>query len=443
MKIVDEFTGRILEGRRWSEGLHQAIEAKEGVRDPGGEPDARDDHAPELLPHVRQARRDDRHGADRGERVHRRSTSSPVVQIPTNRADGPRATATIRSSRPRTASGRPSSRTSRSATKHGQPVLVGTISVEISELLSAAADAAGDPAHRPQRQAEHAARGARSSRTRARRARSRSRPTWPAAASTSSSGQPRAPAELELAKLGLTPEMPDYDEHRAARARGDRAPGRGGRKDVVEAGGLYVLGTERHESRRIDNQLRGRSGRQGDPGETRFYLSGRGRPRAPVRRRPDLQDPRPPRDPDDEGTRSRSRRRCSPSRSRSAQKKVEEQNFLARKHVAQVRRRPQPAARGDLHLPRRGARGSRHVRAGAREIVTLIERTVDEYTEGDFVDDWDVPGLLSRMQEIFNPSDAVLATNSRTVDREDLTAAPPGGGDGAIRPARAGARARS
>ena len=57
VKIVDEFTGRILEGRRWSEGLHQAVEAKEGVRDPGGEPDARDDHLPELLPPLRQARR--------------------------------------------------------------------------------------------------------------------------------------------------------------------------------------------------------------------------------------------------------------------------------------------------------------------------------------------------------------------------------------------------
>ena len=64
--IIDEFTGRILEGRRWSEGLHQAVEAKEGVGDPRGEPDARDDHAPELLPHVRQARRHDRHGAHRG-----------------------------------------------------------------------------------------------------------------------------------------------------------------------------------------------------------------------------------------------------------------------------------------------------------------------------------------------------------------------------------------
>ena len=70
VKIVDEFTGRIMEGRRWSEGLHQAIEAKEGVR-PGGERHARHDHAPELLPPVREARRHDRHREDRGEGVRR------------------------------------------------------------------------------------------------------------------------------------------------------------------------------------------------------------------------------------------------------------------------------------------------------------------------------------------------------------------------------------
>ncbi len=71
VKIVDEFTGRIMEGRRWSEGLHQAVEAKEGVRDPGGARHARDDHAAELLPPLREARRHDRHGEDGGEGVRR------------------------------------------------------------------------------------------------------------------------------------------------------------------------------------------------------------------------------------------------------------------------------------------------------------------------------------------------------------------------------------
>ena len=89
VKIIDEFTGRILDGRRWSEGLHQAVEAKEGVRDPGGEPDARDDHLPELLPALRQARGHDRHGADRGDRVHEDLRAAGRAG-PDEHADGPR-----------------------------------------------------------------------------------------------------------------------------------------------------------------------------------------------------------------------------------------------------------------------------------------------------------------------------------------------------------------
>ena len=89
VKIVDEFTGRILEGRRWSEGLHQAVEAKEGVQDQGGEPDARDGHAAELLPHVRQALGHDRHRVDRGRRV-RAHLRPPGRVDPDQPADGPR-----------------------------------------------------------------------------------------------------------------------------------------------------------------------------------------------------------------------------------------------------------------------------------------------------------------------------------------------------------------
>ncbi len=87
--IVDEFTGRVLHGRRYNEGMHQAIEAKEGVADPAGEPDPRDDHPAELLPPLRQALRHDRHGPDRGRRV------APDLQArrradPDEHADGPR-----------------------------------------------------------------------------------------------------------------------------------------------------------------------------------------------------------------------------------------------------------------------------------------------------------------------------------------------------------------
>ena len=135
VKIVDEFTGRIMEGRRWSEGLHQAVEAKEGVADPGGAPDARHDHAPELLPPLREARRHDRHREDRGEGVRRdlRPRGRPDPDQRRGRAR--------RQERPDLQDDRgevrtPSSPTSRSATTKGQPVLVGTIAVETSEYLS-------------------------------------------------------------------------------------------------------------------------------------------------------------------------------------------------------------------------------------------------------------------------------------------------------------------
>ena len=138
VKIVDEFTGRILEGRRWSEGLHQAVEAKEARADQGGEPDPRDRHAPELLPHVREARGHDRYRGDRGGRVRahlRRSRS--CRSRPTGRWSA--TTSPTSSTRPRTPSSTPPPTTSPERHETGQPVLVGTISVEKSEQLVATA----------------------------------------------------------------------------------------------------------------------------------------------------------------------------------------------------------------------------------------------------------------------------------------------------------------
>ena len=157
----------------------------------------------------------------------------------------------------------------------GQPVLVGTVSVEKSELLSGPAEAQGHPAHRAERQAARR-RGARSSRSPATRARSRSPPTWPAAAPTScsaarSSSWPTRSCAARASTRSRTPTTtrrpgPRCVERIKAQVAAEH-------DEVKDAGGLYVVGTERHESRRIDNQLRGRSGRQGDPGESRFYLS--------------------------------------------------------------------------------------------------------------------------------------------------------------------------
>ena len=150
---------------------------------------------------------------------------------PDQPADGPQGPATTSSTRPRTRSSRRSIDDIAERHEAGQPVLVGTISVEMSELLSSLLERKRHPAQGAERQAARA-RGA---------DRRRGRP----------------------AGRG-------HDRHQHGRPRHRHQAGRGRARTL---GGLYVLGTERHESRRIDNQLRGRSGRQGDPGETRFFLS--------------------------------------------------------------------------------------------------------------------------------------------------------------------------
>ena len=126
--IVDEFTGRLMPGRRWSDGLHQAVEAKEGVGVQRGEPDPRDDHLPELLPAVQEARRHDRHRRHRGRGVLAASTSSTSSSIPTNRPldphDGRRPRLPHRAGEVRARSSRRSSR----STRRGRPILVGTTS---------------------------------------------------------------------------------------------------------------------------------------------------------------------------------------------------------------------------------------------------------------------------------------------------------------------------
>ena len=246
-----------------------------GRRDQAGEPDPRHDHPAELLPPLREALRHDRYGADRGRRVQQglQARRGPDPDPP---ADDPRGPVRRRSTRPRRPSSTRSSRTSSSGTSTGQPVLVGTVaSRSPSSCRRCCASAAASrtrcstPSTTPGRP--------RSSPRRAARAPSPSPPTWPAEAPTScSAATPSSWPPPSCAAAGLDPdETPEEYETALARgaARRQARPCEAEHDEVIELGGLYVLGTERHESRRIDNQLRGRSGRQGDPGESRFYLS--------------------------------------------------------------------------------------------------------------------------------------------------------------------------
>ena len=332
VKIIDEFTGRILDGRRWSEGLHQAVEAKEGVRV------QEENQTLATITLQNYFRLYDKLAGMTGTALTEATEFMKiyklgVVQIPTNRRWSAR-TRTTRSTRPATASGTPSRARSRSATPRASRCSSAR-SPSRSPSCSASSSRSGasrTPSSTPSPSTPSAR--ARSSPRPAGPARSRSPPTWPAAASTSSSAAtPSTSPSCELAKLGLKPRDPDYEERFDEILPKIEEQVEEDRERVMEAGGLFICGTERHESRRIDNQLRGRSGRQGDPGESRFFLSAEddlvrlfaGDRIYKILDRLGAVD--------DEGDEEPIEAEMLTKQIEKAQRKVEEQNFLIRKRV--------------------------------------------------------------------------------------------------------------
>jgi preprotein translocase subunit SecA len=266
--IVDEFTGRILEGRRWSEGLHQAVEAKERVK-------IKEENQTLATVTLQNYFRmyDKLSGmtgtaaTEAGEFAH--TYGLEVVSIPTNRpmvrSDGADLIYKTETAKFDAVGDDIEERHAA-----GQPVLIGTISVEKSELLSRLLEKRGIT-HRVLNAKQHE-----------REAHVVAQAGRPGAVTVATNmagrgvdillgGNPEGLAEQELLASGTTiQESPEKYAELVERFTAECATGGA---QVRELGGLYVLGTERHESRRIDNQLRGRSGRQGDPGESRFYLS--------------------------------------------------------------------------------------------------------------------------------------------------------------------------
>ncbi len=270
--IVDEFTGRILNGRRYNEGMHQAIEAKESV--------AIKDENQTLATITLQNyfRLYDKLAGMTGTATTEANEFHQiyklgVVPIPTNK---PMIRADQADVIYQTAQAKFEACVEDIAERHeaGQPVLVGTTSVEKSEILSRMLKRHGVPhevlnAKYHEREATIIAQAGRKGAVTV--------ATNMAGRGTDImlGGNPEFIADTELHQRGLSPVETPEDYEAAwpeAVAKAQRAVATE-HEEVVEAGGLYVLGTERHESRRIDNQLRGRSGRQGDPGESRFYLS--------------------------------------------------------------------------------------------------------------------------------------------------------------------------
>ncbi len=270
--IVDEHTGRVLAGRRYNEGLHQALEAKENV-------EIKDENQTLATVTLQNFfRLYDKLSGMTGTAMTEASEFNKiynlgVVPIPTNqpmiRLDAPDLVY-------RTHGAKFDAVVEDLAERHvtGQPVLVGTTSVEQSEELSIALRKKGVP-HSVLNAKQHAKEA--SIIAQAGRKGSVTVATNMAGRGTDImlGGSPEALAEEALTKQGLDPlDTPDEYEKAwpAAVARYEKQVA-AEHAEVVDLGGLYVLATERHESRRIDNQLRGRSGRQGDPGESRFYLS--------------------------------------------------------------------------------------------------------------------------------------------------------------------------
>ncbi len=270
--IVDEHTGRILRGRRYNEGMHQAIEAKENVK-------IKDENQTLATITLQNYFRlyDKLAGmtgtAKTEESEFHQIYKLGVIPIPTNmpmiRADQPDLVY-------RTVDAKFDAVVDDIVERHrqGQPMLVGTVSVEKVRAPVDAAQAPRHPARGPQRQVPRARGGdRRPGRAQGRRHRrhehGRPRHRHHARRQPRVRGSRRAGAAWTRSGRhagGLRRGL-------AGRAREGHGAVAAEHDEVVELGGLYVLGTERHESRRIDNQLRGRSGRQGDPGESRFYLS--------------------------------------------------------------------------------------------------------------------------------------------------------------------------
>ncbi len=391
VKIVDEFTGRILEGRRWSEGLHQAVEAKERVRI------KEENQTLATITLQNYFRMYDKlagmtgtANTEAGEFAH--TYGLEVVTIPTNmpmiRADRPDL---IYQSEPAKFEAVAEDISERHDA--GQPVLVGTISVEKSELLSRLLDKRG---------IEHRVLNAKQHEREAHIVAQAGRPHAVTVATNMAGrgvdillgGDPEGLAREELLAGGSTvEESPDKFAELVERYRDEcRADG----ERVRELGGLYVLGTERHESRRIDNQLRGRSGRQGDPGESRFYLS--------------LED-----DlmrlfatgamnwvmgkafPDDVPLEAKMVTRAI----ERAQRTVEDRNFEIRKDVLKYdevmneqrkviyRRRQQILEGGDLRDDTVDA------------VEAAIDRVVVASCPGEFPEEWNVEELVREMQTVF------------------------------------------
>jgi preprotein translocase subunit SecA len=370
VKIVDEFTGRIMEGRRWSEGLHQAVEAKEGVA-------IQEEHQTlATITLQNYFRLYEKLGGMTGtakteEKEFVEIYGLNVVEIPTNvpverldkndlifKSVEAKFAAVVNDVKERS--------------EKGQPVLVGTIAVETSEYLSELLKRQGVP-HTVLNAKEHA-------------------------------------REAEIIKDAGRSGAVTIATNMAGRGVDIKID-----DTVRELGGLYVLGTERHEARRIDNQLRGRSGRQGDPGETRFYLSGQddlvrlfaGDRIKNIMERFKLPDDQP------------MEAKILSRQIENAQRKVEEQNFVARKNVLKYDD-VMNVQRQVIYEQRNRVLHGEDLGEDIREqwLPDVLSDVVSDYTASESTDDWELGDLVGAMDALYGTG--VTAAELTGLDRDAI-----------------------
>jgi preprotein translocase subunit SecA len=398
--IVDEFTGRLMPGRRWSDGLHQAVEAKEGVKI---ESENQTLATITFQNYFRMYKKlaGMTGTADTEAAEFAKIYNLEVIVIPTNKP-------MVRSDHPdvvyKSEKGKFDAVIKEIAELHqrGQPVLVGTISIEKSEVLSHLLKKKNIPhsvlnAKYHEREAEIIAQAGRSG------------------AVTIATNMAGRGTDIVLGgnPEGLAREFlrdkADYSEEewKKALSRADNVC-TGERGKVVSAGGLHILGTERHEARRIDNQLRGRSGRQGDPGSSRFYMSleddlmrifGSDRISG-LMGKLGMEEDMP------------IENKMVTRAIENAQKKVEEHNFDIRKHLLEYDD-VMNKQRTEIYSFRREILKGENLK---ERILDMVEEVIDELLfiycpEEKHRDDWDMKGL----------KDAVYGIFSVTPDASDAT----------------------
>ncbi|WP_041701355.1 preprotein translocase subunit SecA [Gottschalkia acidurici] len=426
--IVDEFTGRLMHGRRYSEGLHQAIEAKEGLEV------NRESKTLATITFQNYFRMYKKLSGMTGtakteEAEFREIYNVDVIEIPTNkpiiREDNPDAVYKTLEAKLNAVVN-----DIKEKNEKGQPVLVGTISIEMSEVLSKLLKRVNVKhevlnAKQHDREAEIVAQAGRFGGV--------TIATNMAGRGTDIvlGGNPEFVAKVEMRKKGYSEELitevdsfVDTEDEEILEARKVyretlekvKVQTDEENKKVIEAGGLHIIGTERHESRRIDNQLRGRSGRQGDPGSSRFFVSleddlmrlfGGDRVKSMIE---SLGMP------DDEALEHRMLSKSI----ENAQKKIEGNNFSIRKHVLQyddVMNKQREVIYAERRRVLEGENLKEHVMS---MVEGFLQSGIDIYTKDEkYPEEWDFAGLENYINNVI-PMGELNIENVESLTKESL-----------------------